>query len=357
MRPVRPTVRVLKSLPSHMFADPTARARRDRGDRSLLQELDRLDHWIVNAARAAIYEGHQCQLHDSSTASAGQRVFEIREKSSGWRGAVILDAAGDPWLVHVDSHQQFHRQAKDVLTEGKRAVWYPGAADYRMRDLEEHAAAGERWKGDVAQCLLDSLSAALVEATAESVQLPHLPGSPKEHQAVLRVALEHDPIGADVGVESAHLSDSMATITVRVTGDTKGVFLDMFMTVLIALLGHNPDLGVPGYLPGGRGWVYIVTMSKADLIQLLDLQRSGHDETPWTSPPAAPRTHKHFIRDQFMMSALVNGHAVRSVCGVWFVPAQDGEGATALPVCPRCDHGKPLAQAVLDIIRSRAELN
>lgn len=95
-------------------------------------------------------------------------------------------------------------------------------------------------------------------------------------------------------------------------------------------------------------------MTKADLIQLLDLHRTQTD-LEILQQPAKPteHAHKHYIRDQFMTAALVNGQAVRAVCGVWFVPTRDATSTRALPLCPRCETGRPLAQAVLDLIRER----
>lgn len=351
MRKVRPTVRVVRQLPLDMFQDASVADRLKHGDATVLQELDTFKHSILEAARASVYEGHRCQKHDSATKSAGENVFEIEEKSSGWRGAVILDRAGDPWLVYVDSHDAFHRRAKNRLQKSQKSIWYPGALDYLMRKREEQATAGLRWQSEVATCFLDLLRRALEIGDVALASLPELPSATTSGDAALSVELEHDRIGPTVDASTAHESSSMATITLRLTGAFDGLFRDMVTEVLLGLLGSDHDLAVPGYLPRNQGLVFIVSMAKADLIQLLDLQRAVVGIAEWRPLGPLPHTHKHYIREKFMASALINGHAVRAVCGVWFVPTKDAVSAEPLPLCPRCEEVKPLAQTALDLIR------
>lgn len=106
MRPVRPTIRVLVELPLQGFDDPRIADMLRRKNRTAFDRIDQIRHAVLDAARASIYNGHRCQHHVTSTNTAGQRVFEVEESSSGWRGAVILDEAGDPWLVYADAHDR-----------------------------------------------------------------------------------------------------------------------------------------------------------------------------------------------------------------------------------------------------------
>jgi hypothetical protein len=93
--------------------------------------------------------------------------------------------------------------------------------------------------------------------------------------------------------------------------------------------------------------VLLLTLSQAKVIQLVASLDLEHGQQKRMSAPEA--THLHYVGSAYLTDAFVNGNAVRAICGRWFVPTQD-ENAE-LPVCPRCDEDKPIAEYVLDLIR------
>lgn len=352
MRAVRPTIRVLKQLPCDLFDDPVDAAQIASGNPEVLQRIDQISHPVLNAARAALRDGRRCEPHQSSTKTARQTVHEIEEKSSGWRGGVIIDDAGDPWLVHIDKHDKFHSMAATVLNYAKKDRWGPGPADYEMRKREDHVRAGQEWKMRVTRTFLTLVTDAQAGGCTATAQLPPIPRSAELTNVQLSISLDHDDIGPEIDVSTAHTSYSMANITVRILGKRDQLFQDMLMTVLVPLLTPEIVTTSPAYLPNNRGLVYIVTITKADLIQLVALLRADGQVLQDKITTSLQRTHRHYLRDDLMSDKMIGGDAARTVCGEWLVPIHDAISADHLPLCQACDKGLPVAQKVLDAIRA-----
>ena len=68
-------------------------------------------------------------------------------------------------------------------------------------------------------------------------------------------------------------------------------------------------------------------------------------------PKASAATETAPLASRYLAEAFVYGKSVRAVCGTWFVPTRDE--SASLPICDECDEERPIAQAVVDLIRSQ----
>lgn len=360
MRPVRPTARVLRALPVRMVADQATRQRLEQLDGALLASLNSLEHPIINAARSQVFEGHRCQNHRAATKAAKRKVFEIEEPSTGWRGAVVLDEGGDPWLVYVDEHDSFHRKAKDVLKAEQEQTWWPSKSDYTMRDREDLLEQSRAWRGAVVHILLRLLQGAVESGGRQQSQLPRLVDGACSVPFTVDLSLDHDPLDASTTALDVHASQSTVDLAFRIRQAPQGEERDFMFRAVARLFGVAAAHEGIVYLPDDQGMAFYLVVTKADLVALYDLARVSAGETGQLdaydpqSEPVEP-THRHFVREAFMTDALIEGDSMRAVCGVWFVPTQDAEGAATLPLCLACDERRPLAQTVLNFIRAQID--
>jgi len=141
LREVRPTVKVLKSLPRASFDDTTPLDLIANGDFGRLN-LYGLQQSLLEDARRRFMHGVP-DRHVAASKKYGKPVYEVRDRSgAGWRGAVVLDADGDPWLVWAARHDQFHRSVADVAFTDHM----PTAGEYKLRAREEADLTNRDWE-------------------------------------------------------------------------------------------------------------------------------------------------------------------------------------------------------------------
>ena len=155
MRRVRPTLRVMKSLPEtpailevlSAIARAKSLASADESAR-ILKRLDlyALDCDLLKDAQREIDSGTPSK-HGEATKSFGATVVEARDRSgAGYRGAVVFDGHGDPWLVFAERHDRFHAHVAEVLKRGQREgaatpAYMPSRFEYSLREAEESRQA------------------------------------------------------------------------------------------------------------------------------------------------------------------------------------------------------------------------
>lgn len=337
-RAPRPTVRFLCQLPEDSFGNPKQlkllRARKwDQLD------LSNVEHPLISDARKRFASGSPDQ-HRRLTKSVGRPVYEVRSHSgAGWRGAVILDEAGDPWLVYADRHDRFHATAADALRESTLGGWLPTAVEYKLRERDEAAAIDRVWRINAVSSILDALSSAVQE-----------PGASKE--ALVSGSRSNDrPIAFEITIESdppqpkLEKGAALATILIRV-GTGRDHEADRLLADVLPLLQPDSRKIEATYLPDNRLDIW-VELTQAKLAQLSALQAVGVSGDH-INQSCLPNEVLHYVAQNTLARALVNGEATRAVCGSWFVPTKDE--TSDLPVCPKCEERLPRADLVSEIL-------
>lgn len=267
-------------------------------------------------------------------------IYEVRDRSgAGWRGAVLLDEHGDPWLVWAERHNRFHRDVSKITI----AALMPTPAEYKIRDREESARETSNWKRAVLK--------EFVEALRESVRtgeaaIASIAGTSPGTTATLEVEVDHDEPSDDVA--EAHDGLSMLTVSLRISGGGGwGDFEGALTSVCLPFLEPDATQVETAYGRDNSLIVY-VNITHAQLIQLLaDPPPYDADEPIKVKPP----DRLHYVGVDYLLDGYVHGKPLRGVCGVWFIASRNE--ACGLPVCERCEAEQPAAQMVLDLLRSK----
>lgn len=338
MREVRPTVRALKSLPRDTFIDSTPLDLINNSDYDCVN-LYGVEHPLLTDARRRFERGLP-DRHKSASKAYGEPVYEVRDRDgAGWRGAVILDEQGDPWLVWAERHDQFHRK---VAQTGFGNL-LPAAAEYQMRDREE-AAQG---KSDWVRSVLTSFVGALRESILESkVATTIVKGVAPGQTATLTIETESDNPSEDAA--AAHQGASIVSISLRISGDGWGDFESALTRVCLPFLAPNhaqiePVFGRDGSL------LFCLDITHAQVVQLLVDPPLYEDMAPMQ---VALPDRLHYVGNEYLLDGYVYARPLRGVCGDWFIATRSEE--CGLPICERCEEEMPAAERVLELLRSRA---
>ncbi|WP_216388651.1 hypothetical protein [Arcanobacterium phocae] len=173
----RPTVRVLASLPLDSFREENQRkhVKAFLADPSHKLDMYQLDQPLLNEARRLFATGVP-DRHKEATKAAKQPVYEVRDRQgAAWRGAVILDDEGSPWLVYVDRHDQFHAKVAQALSRkksqntGKSPLEEkkPRDVDLKLRKREELRITDRQWLQEVISSFISGIINVLKRAVSK----------------------------------------------------------------------------------------------------------------------------------------------------------------------------------------------
>lgn len=367
MRPTRPTLRVLNALPTNpgIAAALSVIARAKVADRStaaqILQELRlyEVTSALLDDADRGFANGGTPSRHEEASAVYDATVYEVRDhEGAGWRGAVILDGEGNPWLVFADRHNQFHATVakalkrdkgelkKTGISKGPAASHEPTQLDYVVRGYEDSQLQDLKYQRDLVSGLRDGLREANATASVVSVRTPDDPGATQDKFLEYTVEVAHDE-PADTP-EEANLSTSTVTLTVPIgVGSYKGYE----MLISCGAVYVQPDVNYHESVYTKSSTLRLdLCVTHAKLAQLLSDAEIDASDFP---PTAMSPDRLHWVHSPQHIEGIVTGSAVQSLCGGWFVPVLNE--SAELPVCGGCEAILPLAQEMLDQLRLRAQ--
>jgi hypothetical protein len=357
MRPVRPTLQVLiDMIDCNLFHSDDPRHLIEQNDRAdAATPFEGLDFTtfnvtLLNMARQA-FSGSKITAtkHSEFSTIAKRPAYEIRNRQTGWRGIVMLDQYGDPWMVYCGSHDDFHsNNCKSFIRQSNADNYMPNEDDYLVRRREEERRQFLDFERRVAQEMLDAVRTG-IDVTNESQQ------SAKEHVLTSASQLAEAPITAKIQVQQDEEPDSGdISQFIELTLDYpyeennhSSTFLRLHDTLIICFNAvcqpHEPDqpaeTSIKIYSDGTRKRA---TMSAFVLLEQEDIERinnphfledaeSLYDILSDTEPePMLHRVPKGSLPD-----AYIEGDLIRSLCGKWFVPTRDE--SSELPECPACN--------------------
>lgn len=274
-------------------------------------------------------------VHRSATKAAGRTVYEARSQSgAGWRGALVLDD-GVMWLVFADRHDRFHASAADYI---KKGTWRPGSLDVELAAQDAEYVRLRRWRVDTLAVVLSALgeSAANSRPVEEKIADPFGGNS-----CNLRIEIDHDIPALSASL--AHTTAGLLLVSLLIRGASRRLVEEIISVMAIIRDGEQDQ----AFLPGGDLQL-LYTMTHARLAQLTaDVATSASAALQPTRVPNS--TALHYVSRPTLAEALVNGTALLTLCGEWFVPRHDD--SALLPICAVCEQRQPHAQAVLDALR------
>lgn len=346
VRTPRPTIALLKSLPIESFPDAVQRKQIAEGD-WLNLEFYEIQHPLIEDGKRRFLGGNLPDQHRSASQAADRPVYELRDPDgAGWRGAALLDDNGDPWIVYAEKHNRFHRRAAEALDSAKQAGYWPTGAEYKLRAREEAAQADRHWRRQLLQSFVEALDCALRSGGSAVARLPERPGS--DVVCDVLVELDHD---VPPSYDSEDLAQTSTLVTVGLSFPSKPdrPLRDAAIQEIVPFL--QPALDSIDSVYGKNGEMHtFLAISQAKLTQLIAAATTNAGELGTSAQLVSP-TRLHYVGSRYLVEAFVYGKSVRAVCGTWFVPTRDD--SASLPICKECDEERPIAQAVVDLIRSQ----
>lgn len=346
MRALRPTLKAILLLPEDSFGgciqirQVKARIKQESDDPFSGADLSCLSQPLLIAANRVMSGQHEATLHKAATMAAGERVFEIRERGSGWRGAVILDDEGDPWLVYAAEHDKFHSDVASFMDKSRKEYWFPRSYDYKLRDKDE--VVRKRSANELSSFI--TLVSGIFEAACNHGESQFdIPSQAAESNSKASIQVISDVTdamclavrnGAEVCVEGRVVLDNPEDMAFR-NGVARAV----------ACIQPNQEQVYSCY-QGKNEYYFEITTTLARVSQLSSLVAEGEEglEEAKKMLTAAPDPQRvlHYSDRTKVNESIVNGGAVMSLCGVWFVPVEDEYSDKNKSVCQTCDKIKPL---------------
>ncbi|MDO5669944.1 MAG: DUF3039 domain-containing protein [Corynebacterium sp.] len=266
-------------------------------------------------------------------------VYEVRShQGAAWRGAVIVDAEGDWWLVHADTHDRFHASTADVLSSSSSSA-FPSRIDQQLRDRDRAARLTSAEDIELLQSFCRAMERA-VNAPGSDSLVP----LPKNMPAKVLVRIDFSEVSNSV--DTMHESTAEVTVSMTIDADNDNL-RSRFLGLYVPFLQPNAELREQVYGPDYRRILLNLLVTHAQLAQFLTIATDGHVAR---RQPAAPAV-LHWAGINELTAGYVLGKAVKALCGVWFVPTRDGDSAPDLPICEECESIQPVAQKLQSLIK------
>lgn len=322
-RRARPTLRVLQEDLTSGWESPQPQRSLAAGAHRDLHPLSELPHPIIGKATESFGpDSADDNFVGPIASSTTLRLLEI--KQSQWRGGVWQDdGTGVCWLVVAglakgghedrdDFYQRVHRENES----GDPRRWMPTEDDLRLLKQETAARLRTQWELDVQRTIRDALRAVHGGGACRiDVGHPIPDRGTIAHVALSVTAVREDDFEADE-----------IDVDIVPTGEYAGSHLVWQLTIRVLISVCPPEqswdrfkntysnIGEPG------AW----TERTARLDELVDANELAESE---------PGAMSHYSHRKHLAGSTINGHAVRALCGAFFVPTQDHE---SLPPCPTC---------------------
>lgn len=367
MRPTRPTLNVLKSLPrdpaieSVLEVIKRAKVADEESAVQILQEarLEEISNKLLEDADRGFANGGTPTKHEEASESYHATVYEVRDTTgAGWRGAVILDKDSNPWLIFADRHNQFHAKVANLLrrdkhefktkgeTKGPAKVYEPRPLDYDMRDREDERLSDLAYKRDLISGVIEALREANSKSAVSEGLTPIYSDDELGKPIKYTIEIDHDE-PAEI-VEEANLSTSNVTITVAMS---LNAYIGSQLLIACGALYIQPDTNYHESVYTKDNQLRLdLCITHAKLAQILGQTEISESNFP---PSPLPPDQLHWVPSPDQIESAVTGKAVQSLCGNWFVPVENERAD--LPVCVICESIIPLAQEMLDQLRLKAQ--
>lgn len=291
-----------------------------------LHPLSELPHPIIRRASESFDVDPSGDQHEGLIQSARPLVlFEI--KNSQWRGGVWRDPDTDVhWLVaaglakgdHLD-HDDFYEKLKRDQNKDRLL---PTPGDQRLLKLETAARLVTEWELDVQSRVLSALQ----EVSSGGVKRFDVE-VPTVNSTADRLVTVELTVVQDRSSGSIHL-DELVVEFEPAPRFTASSHLRVARDVVLTALCPAPH----EWALGGT-WLSASTVGEPGAWRdreatLADYVRDGVLVEPVPSP------YKHYTHRKNIADSTISGEAVRSLCGIAFVPARDPD---PLPMCPNCE--------------------
>ncbi|WP_161786455.1 DUF3039 domain-containing protein [Bifidobacterium bohemicum] len=297
--------------------------------------MSSLDHRLLHAANSIVDKGFASDRYKAASRTAERPVYEVRDHSSGCRGAMILDDNGDPWLVYAGYHDWSDAKVAAALKKSRSRYWMPNEKDFAIREAEDAWLASKRLAADTLDALIIGIHNALLSPN-ETVECGITDHNGSEQRLEVQVISgKGQPLNLD---ESG---DQEAYITVSILSGPNDY--ESRQTLQRAISYLKPKSLEYNVIQSDGSLYMEVTVSEAIIAQLFAsvvLSSSEQKPSRLSFTPYEAQPCLHYIRKESLIPSMVYGKAALSLCGVWFIPSQDE--SSGKPICKDCEKIEPV---------------
>lgn len=299
-----------------------------------MPRLNGLNHPLIRHFDTAFGPGEDPTSRESISGLTGPHWWKV--KTNRWRGAAIDHSVVGPdavWLCAAgirregDGDDFYSAFMRNVRRAGPDQ-WLPSAEDVLAATVDEKISALDSWKLQVHCAALALLTEALDNPGQEfSVMFP-APSRRNIESAIGQLSLSLESIDVD----GQELVEVFLTAKILDRAQLKAV--DVAVQIARAALQSNAEeWHSTTYTENSYAFSAVLeptARSHSDA-----LKKTG--ELPTDASPGNLRlgVRAHYARKHGLVDAQVDGDAVLSLCGYWFVPTKDHEEVETCAECLR----------------------
>ena len=323
-RRARPTLRVLREDLGDGWPTPFTRRAIEAGDIEAIQPLDALDHPILLKASSSFTDNPADDTYVGSIASvSSSQLLEI--KSGQWRAGVLVES-DVCWVVTAGLAKGGHKDRDDFYESLERREkngtihsLLPSQEDRDTLKRERASTIITAWQLEVQSLLLDALR--FVEHGGVSdISIPSPDPKAADGELFANITLGVTLPQDDYPHEDVTLEFSFAD-------RWKSGQLRWHLTMQALATISPPE---DGWDPIGE--IYSNLLEPGTLAQRAHEVQALQDRDELAR--STPTTHSHYTHRRDLAQRSVDGTAVRTLCGIYFVPRRD---PNSLPKCPKCE--------------------
>ena len=323
--PARPTLRCLREdldTDWDSVEDQRAVSRVE----TLGRPLEDLQHPIVRKAAEDFPVPAVERQREGISGLTDPMWWKVRS-GARWRGAVYVDQNGQAWLCAAgyrrmgESSDFYKRFMAEVKARG---------ADHFLPSDEDHVllaamldaasfdphydARFDQWEAQLVVWIQTHASASLRSREVQEFNADDAFGQPLARVSVMAEAAGCDQY--DVYVEVVPINFAALDE------------LEWAEHVMLCALDPTEQQWETTYM--GKGRAYSATISSTES----SAEGSHTDATAHLPGQSVPGAVAHYAHRERLVDCMVDGDALRAVCGKWFVPRQDPDSRE---ICPMCD--------------------
>jgi len=283
-----------------------------------LHPLAELDHPIIRKASATLGPDTTGAGNLSPISCAASiPLYELR--MSQWRAAVWVDPdSGVRWVCAAGlakgGHQDgddFYQLLGDRVASGRSEELLPTAHDLRLLKREQVSRVLTDWEVGI-QSGIGRVLAELAPGLPARMQVKH----PTRGTHMAEVEIEVNP------------EDDLHVLTAEIRLVPEHIASDLGWELRTRVLTSLSPPSEDWDSAGGVNSTYVDEVhAESRALEIAAASERG------LLLAARPTEVAHYVHKRHLADNVVNGHASRALCGVFFVPCQD---PNQFPPCPRC---------------------
>jgi hypothetical protein len=332
--PARPTLRCMRADLVADWDDQAQGLRATRGQDPGVR-LHELDHPLVRHVAGAFPGDLVDQVGViRESISATQDPPFYKAKTGRWRGAVWVDPdTGQAWLCaagwryEAEPTKDFYGTFPDMVAADPEK-YLPTQDDRDLLAFEVADREFAAWEFQATVAVIKAVGT--VADDPLTIKLPALRSYQMPSLTVELVTMPHED---NDEAEEAHEVPAEVAVQLLIRDWSNQALLKRVQCVVCSAVAPNEDSWdvAPGQAPSVR---LLATIDEARLLQLRIAARLDDvEDVAEDIGTMNAGSRSHWAPVSGLARAMVEGLAVRGLCGAWFVPRQDHAG---MPVCEHC---------------------